>query len=758
MKKLKQVLPLVVVLAVLVGLFYVAWHGVGETRDGSMHDINFGLDLAGGVSITYQVAGENGGTPTTQEMDDTVSKLSKRVASELNTTEASVYKEGSDRITVEIPGATDEIFETLSTPGNLYFIREYNDQGAPNYYDPYGMGYSAFYMLSDGVTVESLQASGDIVLSGEDIADAQAGVDNSGTGSEYIVELTLTSEGAKKFATATEAAYANGWTIGIYYDGAFISVPRVQAVISDGKASITGMSSYEAAENLASTIRIGGLDVSLTELRANVVGAQLGASAIHTSKIAAIIGLALIVLFMIIIFRILGVAASMALGFYCCFMVILLSAFDITLTLPGIAGIILSIGMAVDANVLVFARIREEIANGSAVDKAMKAGYSKALSAILDGNITTLIAAGVLGLRGTGTVRGFAITLALGIVVSMFTALFVTRGISALLYNLGFKTESFYGKAKAPKKIDFVSKRNIFYAISVLIIVCGIGTCVYNHTAGNHAFNYSIDFVGGTATTVTFEDGKTPSVEDLENSIEPAIISAASAADANLKNLSISHQIVNDQDQVVFKTQSLSTDASQAVNELLTTTYGATDVTYETISATISDEMTSDASWATVIALILMLIYIYFRFRDIRFGASAIIALAHDAIMVIMCYAFTRLEVGSTFIAVVLTIIGYSINDTIVTFDRIRENQHGLRNQEQLKDLVNESVNQTLTRSLFTSITTFIMVLCLYVVGVQDIKTFALPLMVGVVSGTYSSICIASQLWFSMKKKSVEKA
>ena len=190
----------------------------------------------------------------------------------------------------------------------------------------------------------------------------------------------------------------------------------------------------------------------------------------------------------------------------------------------------------------------------------------------------------------------------------------------------------------------------------------------------------------------------------------------------------------------------------------MTTTYGATDVTYETISATISDEMTSDASWATVIALILMLIYIYFRFRDIRFGASAIIALAHDAIMVIMCYAFTRLEVGSTFIAVVLTIIGYSINDTIVTFDRIRENQHGLRNQDQLKELVNESVNQTLTRSLFTSITTFIMVLCLYVVGVQDIKTFALPLMVGVVSGTYSSICIASQLWFSMKKKSVEKA
>lgn len=758
MKKLKQLLPLVVVLAVLVGLFYVAWHGVGETQDGSMHDINFGLDLAGGVSITYQVTGEDGGTPTAQEMNDTVSKLSKRVASELNTTEASVYKEGSDRITVEIPGATDEIFETLSTPGNLYFIREYNDEGTANYYDPYGMGYAAFYTLADGVTIESLQESGDIVLSGEDIADAQAGIDNSGTSTSYVVELTLTSDGAAKFATATQEAYANGWSIGIYYDGSFISVPTVQAVISDGKASITGMSSYENAENLASTIRIGGLDVSLTELRANVVGAQLGASAIHTSKIAAIIGLFVIVLFMVLVFRILGVAASIALGFYCCFMVILLSAFDITLTLPGIAGIILSIGMAVDANVLVFARIREEIASGAAVDKAMKSGYSKALSAILDGNITTLIAAGVLGLRGTGTVRGFAITLALGIVVSMFTALFVTRGISSILYNLGFKNEKFYGKAKAPRKIDFVSRRKILYAISIIIIVAGIGTCVYNHSAGNHAFNYSIDFVGGTATTVTFEDGQTPSADELESTIEPAILDAATGADSSLSNLSISHQIVNDQDQVVFKTQSLSTEASQAINDLLTTSYGATDVTYETISATISDEMTNDAIWATVIALFLMLIYIYFRFRDIRFGASAIIALAHDALMVTVCYAFTRIEVGSTFIAVVLTIIGYSINDTIVTFDRIRENQHGIRNEQQLKDLVNESVNQTLTRSLFTSITTFIMVLCLYVVGVQDIKTFALPLMVGVVSGTYSSICIAAQLWFTMKKRSVKKA
>jgi len=757
MKKLKQILSLILVLAVLGGLFYVAWFGVGDDQDGSIHDISFGLDLAGGVSITYQVEGEDGGTPTAQEMEDTIYKLAQRVESELGTTEASVYQEGSDRITVEIPGATDEIFETLSSPGNLYFIKEYDSDGNSNYYDygetAYGIA-MGIYMLSDDVTIESLEENGSIVLEGSDIADAEAAIDTS-SGTEYVVELTLTDEGAEKFAEATEEAAENGWTIGIYYDGEFVSVPTVNEAITGGQAVITGMDSYEDAQNLASTIRIGGLDVSLTELRANVVGAQLGASAIHTSKIAAMIGLCLIVIFMLVVYRILGLAASAALGFYCCFMVILLSAFEITLTLPGIAGIILSIGMAVDANVLVFARIREEIAAGASVDNAMKSGYSKALSAIIDGNITTLIAAAVLGIRGTGTVRGFAITLALGIVVSMFTALFVTRLISRILYNIGFKNEKFYGKARKPFKIDFVKKRKIFIAISLCIMLIGVCVMGYNVKSGNGAFNLSIDFAGGTATTVTFDE--VPSIDELEDTIEPAIIAAANEADSSLNITSISHQVVEGENQVVFKTITLSTDASTAVQDLLTNDYAATDVTYETISATISNDMTKSAITATLMALVLMLIYIWLRFRDWKFGTSAIIALAHDAIMVIICYALTRIEVGSTFIAAVLTIIGYSINDTIVTFDRIRENQHGIKNTEELKDVVNSSVNQTLSRSLFTSLTTFIMVFCLYVIGVEDIKIFALPLMVGVIAGTYSSICIASQLWFEMKIKSFSK-
>ena len=756
MKKFKQYLAFLVVLLMLGGLFYVAWFGVtdksgeGEVKKqvGSMHDIKFGLDLAGGASITYKVEGKDGKTPTSQEMDDTVSKLQKRVESELGTTEASVYKEGNDRITVEIPGATDKIFETLSTPGNLYFIREYNSDGKANYQRIYGTG-----ILSEGVTIDSLKNNGGIVLEGSDIANARAGINNESS-RKYVVELSLTSEGTKKFAEATTEAAKKGWSIGIYYDGKFVSVPTVNEAITTGKAEISGMESYEEAENIASTIRIGGLDVSLKELRANVVGAQLGSSAIHTSKRAAEIGFVFIVLFMLIVYRVLGVSASIALGFYCCLEVILLSAFEVTLTLPGIAGIILSIGMAVDANVLVFARIREEIASGTPVDKAIGAGYNKALSAILDGNITTLIAALVLGIGGTGSIRGFAITLALGIIVSMFTALFITRIITRIIYNLGFKDVKFYGKAKALKKIDFVQKRKVFYVISLAIAIAGIAVMGVNHSKGNGAFNYSIDFVGGTATTITFDS--VPSIDKIEKEIEPAVMKAANSADKNLNVTSISHQVVEKEKQVILKTITLSTSASESVGKVLKDNYGAKDVTYETISATISNEMGRSAIVSTIIALVLMLIYIWFRFKDIRFGSSAIIALAHDAIMVIMCYAFSRIEVGSTFIAAVLTIIGYSINDTIVTFDRIRENQHGIRSEEELKSMVIDSINQTLSRSLFTSITTFIMVLSLFVVGVNDIRIFALPLMVGVVSGTYSSICIASQLWFGFKNKSLK--
>jgi SecD/SecF fusion protein len=745
MKRVKSIIALIIVLLLLGGLGYTAVNGLGADKSGSLSSINLGLDLAGGVSITYEVVGDE--KPDKEDMSDTIYKLQQRV--DKYSTEAQVYQEGTNRINIEIPGATDanEILKELGQPGNLYFIAQTDSEGNENY--TYGLDetYGIFYTYTLNKTIEELQAEGSIVLSGSDVASAQGGYQQDSIGGkEAVVSLEFTEAGTKAFAEATKKAYANGESIGIYYDGEFISVPKVQAEITDGKAVITGMSDYEAADKLASMIRIGGLKLQLNELRSNVVGAQLGSDAIRTSLIAAAVGFALIAIFMIVVFRILGFSATLALAFYCGLIIFLLSAFDMTLTLPGIAGIILSIGMAVDANVLVFARIREEIAVGKAVDEARKNGYNKALSSILDGNITTLIVAVVLRIGGTGSIKGFAETLMLGIILSMFTALVVTRTITSILYGLGLQNPVLYGKAKPVKVMDFIAKRKVFYAISCLVFVIGFVAMGVNGAQGKGAFNYSLDFVGGTSTTVTFDKAYT--LEELENSVAKDIKAAA-----GINELQI--QTVTGTNQVIFKTTTLSVDQREAVDKVLEDNYGVTadNIAAETISSTISGEMRTAAIQALIVALVLMLIYIWIRFKDIKFGAAAIIALAHDALVVIVAYALTRLAVGSTFIAVVLTIIGYSINDTIVTFDRIRENIHNATNKKEIAELVNRSVSQTLTRSLFTSATTFFTVLALYIFGVADIKAFALPLMVGVICGTYSSICIAATMWYDLKTK-----
>ncbi len=745
MKRVKSIIALVVVLLLLGGLGYTAVKGLGADKSGSLSSINLGLDLAGGVSITYEVVGEE--KPDKEDMSDTIYKLQQRV--DKYSTEAQVYQEGANRINIEIPGVSDAntILEELGQPGNLYFIAQTDSEGNENYTYGLDQTYGLFYTYTLNKTIEELQAEGSIVLSGSDVAAAQAGYQqDSYGGNEAIVSLEFTDAGTTAFAEATKKAYANGESIGIYYDGEFISVPTVQAEITDGKAVITGMSDFESADKLASMIRIGGLKLQLNELRSNVVGAQLGSDAIRTSLIAAAVGFALIAVFMIVFFRILGLSATIALAFYCGFIVFLLSAFDMTLTLPGIAGIILSIGMAVDANVLVFSRIREEIAVGKAVDEARKNGYNKALSSILDGNITTLIVAVVLRIGGTGSIKGFAETLMLGIILSMFTALVVTRAITSILYGLGLQNPVLYGKAKPVKIIDFVSKRKLFYAISCAIFVIGFVVMGVNGARGKGAFNYSLDFVGGTSTTVTFDKAYT--LEELENTVAADIKSAAGISELQI-------QTVTGTNQVIFKTSTLTVAQREAIDQALIDNYGVSsdNIAAETISSTISGEMRTAAIEALIVALILMLIYIWIRFKDIKFGAAAIIALAHDALIVVVAYALTRLAVGSTFIAVVLTIIGYSINDTIVTFDRIRENIHNATSRKELVELVNGSVSQTLTRSLFTSATTFFTVLSLYIFGVADIKAFALPLMVGVICGTYSSIFVASPMWYDLKTK-----
>ena len=715
MKKNKGILSLILIVVLTALLGFTCIVGFGENHTGSARNIKLGLDLNGGVSITYQVKGEN---PTSEQMSDTIYKLQKRV--EQYSKEVSVYQEGDDRINIEIPGVTDAnaILEELGKPGSL----EFQDK------------------------------DGNVVLDGTDVKSAEAKTqqNQSTKANEYVVVLSLTEEGTTKFAQATTDNL--GKQIAIVYDGETISSPVVNSVIDGGEAYISGMSSYEAAENLASTIRIGGLQLELEELRSNVVGAQLGSAAIETSLKAGAIGLAIVFAFMCIVYLLPGFAASFALLIYTGIVIVLLNAFNITLTLPGIAGIILGIGMAVDANVIIFARVREEISAGISVKTALKNGFQKAMSAILDGNITTLIAALVLWLKGSGTVKGFAQTLALGIIVSMFTALVITRLIVFAFYAIGIRDVKFYGKAKeARKPIDFLGKRKYFFALSSLVIVIGFVAMGIQSANGNGALNYSLDFKGGTSTNVTFNEDY--SIEEIDEKIVPIV--EETVGDKNVQT-----QKVKGTNQVIIKTKALDLDGREALNKALVDNFGVDDslITAENISSTVSSEMRQDAIVAVVIATICMLIYIWFRFNDIRFATSAVIALVHDVLVVLTFYAIARVSVGNTFIACMLTIVGYSINATIVIFDRIREEMKYKKRDEDLADVVNKSITYTLTRSIYTSFTTIVMVAILYVLGVSSIKEFASPLMVGFIGGAYSSVCITGALWYIMKKHSKKKA
>lgn len=708
MKKNKSVAILAVVLAVVVALCYYASIILSSTGKGAGQNITLGLDLAGGVSITYQVVDEDA---TSEQMSDTIYKLQKRIES--YSTEATVYQSGDDRICVEIPGVTDanDILEDLGTPGSLQFC------------DP----------------------DGNVFMTGDDVVDAQAGTCQTETGNNgFCVDLVLSDEAAKTFAEMTGANI--GKNLPIVYDGEVISNPVVQSKIDGGTAQITGMADYEEASQLASQIRIGSLSLELAELESQVVGAQLGAEAMSSALKAALIGLAIIIVFMIAYYWMLGAAAAIALVIYSTLTVAVIYWFDITLTLPGIAGIILGIGMAVDANVVIYGRIREEIAVGKSVYNAMKDGFKKATSAIVDGNVTTLIVAAILAWKGSGTVKGFAYTLAISIIVSLITALFVTRYVVYSFYGIGVKDEKFYGKAKELKTMNFTKRRPVFYVIAVACIAAGfIGMGVHS-ASGDGALNLSLEFVGGTSNTVYFNEEYT--LEQIDSEMVPLVMDITGDSDVYVQKVAGSNG-------VIFKTRNLSLEEREAFNKVFVDQYGVNEdtISSQSISSTISSEMTSDAVIAVVIAVILIMIYIAFRFQDFRFASASVLALIHDILLVLASYALVRISVGSTFIAVMLTILGYSINDTIVVFDRVRENIHNRArvSKEELAEIADKSVTQTLSRSINTSVTTFVMVLLLYIMGVASIRDFSLPLMVGIVAGLFSSVCISTNLWFDMK-------
>ena len=816
MKKSRGIIVLILMLAVTVFFGWLAIGGVQkDLREKSASSeeqfIRKGLDLSGGLSITYQTKDAN---PNSEDLADTIYKLQKRV--ETYSTEAQVYQEGSNRINVEIPGVTadkpsetkdtaaedtaaaeeaaaaedtaaedtaedaaepadtaaedtaddaaaedaaesadtaaenkdislsqaERILQDLGTPGSLCFITMTGDDGVSNF-SYTGKTESGYEMTR---TLDEIREAGSVVLDGTDVADAQGGAitDQTTSAMQYVVSLTLTDEGSKKFAEATAANV--GKQIAIIYDNGVVSAPRVNEAIGGGQAQITGMSTLEEARNLASYIRIGSLSLELEEIRSSIVAAQLGEEAISTSLRAALIGLIIVIIIMIIAYKVPGIVASWALLLYLFLNLLLINQFEITLTLPGIAGIILGIGMAVDANVIIYARIKEEIGAGVSVRNAIKSGFSKAFSAIFDGNITTLIAALVLMRLGSGTVKGFAYTLTLSIILSMFTALAVSRLLINAFYAVGARDEKLYGKVIAREPINFVGRKKTFFIISLVLILLGPAFMAINSGMGKNAFNYSLEFSGGTSTNVTFNENM--DIKRLDAEVVPVVEEVTGD-----KNVQITKDTQSN--QVIIKTRSLSLEEREVLNQALVDNFGVDRnlISAEFISATVSSEMRRDAIIAVIVATICMLIYIWFRFKDIRFAGSAVLALLHDVLVVLAFYAIARVSVGNTFIACMLTIVGYSINATIVIFDRIREHIRGTVRVTNLDDIVNQSITETLTRSIYTSLTTFVMVAVLYIMGVSSIREFAAPLMVGIIVGAYSSVCITGALWLVLRKK-----
>ncbi len=737
-------------LVILVVAAIGAWGYLGYKSDKvpGIQNIKLGLDLNGGVSITYEAVKSN---PSKTEMNDTLAKLQKRA--EAFSDESAVSLEGDRRINVDIPGAKDAeaVLEKLGSAGNIYFIYGTTEKGTVNIkQDGYDTDGKPKYVLARAL--EEMLKDGSMIIDGSDISGAEGVYRQGNTGAtEYMVELTLKSAGAKRFADATEWCVKQGGLknkIAIVYDGDVVSAPDVSTKISGGSAVITGSKSLEEAKELATIIRIGALPLELKAIRSNIVGATLGAEALRTSLIAGVIGFILVCIFMIIVYRFPGLAASISLIIYIGAVILLMLAFDVTLTLPGIAGVILSVGMAVDANVIIFTRIKEELATGKTPRSAMKIGFSKATSAIIDGNITTLIAAGVLFLRGSGTIRGFATTLGIGIVVSMFTAMVVTRWIMYTFYNLGVDKPGMYGVAKPAKRIDFIKHGKKYLAVSgALIVACFVMLFVNKGTTGN-ILNYGLDFVGGSSVTVTFPD-KLPSNAEMEKFAEEVI------------GEKVTVSAIKGSNALIVKTTVVLDDEGtmQELKKAFAEKYGVTaeNIETETISGTISGEMKADAVWAVVIATICMLIYIWIRFKNLAYAASAVTALVHDVLIVLFVYAVAKITVDNTFIACMLTIVGYSINATIVIFDRIRENRNAMLKRDSLKDVVNDSISQTLTRSINTSLTTLLTVIVLMILGVESIRAFAIPLTVGIICGTYSSVCITGTLWYFMKTKMDKK-
>lgn len=708
----KRGLAVLVIIALVFGWF-VTLFGIGGV-DSVKDALKYGLDINGGVYVVMEAQTDLTGDELAELMDQTRAVLDNRV-NQMGVAESSVTIEGDKRLRVEIPGVdnAEEAIEAIGRTAKLTFI------------------------LADGT----------IVVDGSNVKDAQIATD----GSNYKILLEFDSEGAGLFEEGTRKALSGEVTssidgvlsnqIAIVLDNEIITHPEVQNVISGGSCEITGGYTKEEASTTAALIRGGALPVELVEIQSSVQTATIGADALDKSIVAGAIGLGIVFVLMLVFYGMLGLIADIALLLYVVLFLWAMVGMGVVLTLPGIAALILSIGMAVDANVIIFARIKEEIAAGKSIRVAVDAGFKNALTTVLDAQITTLIAAVVLFEVGTTSVKGFALTLMIGIVFSIFTAVVVTQlFISLLASSKKFAKNKYFGvnedgtpKQLLNKTFSFIKHRKVFYLISVVIIVIGL---VFMMIGG---MNYGIDFTGGT--NIQVEMGKQVDISEVEDTLkdyelDPTIIYAGEG-----------------NTQIVIKTiKSLENAERAEIIETLGAKYGITQedvLASEQFGPSVGDELKANAVKAVIIAAIGMLIYIVFRFRSWKYGLSAVVGVAHDVLMVIAFYAIFGFTVNNPFIAAILTLVGYSINDTIVIFDRIRENKR-IYNKDNNETNIDRSLNQTLNRTIMTSLTTLVVMVPLCIMVSASIREFIIPLMVGVIVGCLSSIFVCSPLYYDL--------
>ena len=684
--------------------------------------IRLGLDLVGGSRIVYEAEIPDGYNQTNLADDmNSVQKVIRQRLTDKGFTEATVTLTGENRVTVEIPQITnpEEAVQTLGTTAQLTFI----------------------------------DADGKEWLTGSDIKKATYGYGRP-TGNEvtdvHYVQVQFTSEGQKKFAEATGniAARTDGTNImAIVMDNQVISSPSVSSQIDSDSCVISGSFTRDSASELADLINAGQIPFSLKQVELRSVGPQLGADAMRTSLIAGAIGIVLVMLFMLIVYRIPGLVASIALCFYMVLEALSFSLVRVNLSLPGIAGIILSIGMAVDANVIIFERVKEELKNGKTVKSAIDSGFKRAFTAILDSNITTLIACAVLFFLGTGTIVGFATTLGIGVIVSMFTALTVTHFLLNRMVDFRVRNPKAYGlrdREAGKQRFAILKNFKIFGGISALLVVTGLVALILL-PFGKNLFNLSIDFAGGTEMEFNMH---TEVTQDVQTEVS-GLFKDATGVDAS----SVTSSGDGNED-VLIRSTSITSEQRAAVIDKMLEKYSLADtdiLNNNDVSASVGSDLQRSAVICSVLAIVLMMLYITFRF-EMTSGMAAVCCLMHDLLIMLSVYVWLQIPLDSNFIAAALTILGYSINASIIVFDRVRENLRTAR-REDFASVAERSVWQTMGRTINTTLTTLFTIGMVFILGVPSLKQFTLPLIVGILAGGWSSVLLSCSLWNVFRKK-----